>query len=63
MIEQKCKEYAMQLGGNVRAYVEVHLLKDNVQLEYRCKWIRNVLKLAKNNIIYNGDDIRKYFCK
>ena len=31
----KLQEYVMQLGGNVRAYVEVHPLRDNVKLEYR----------------------------
>ena len=50
----------MELGGNAKAYVNVHPLKDNATLEYRCKWIQNIMKLAKNTRIYDGDDIRKY---
>ena len=50
----------MQLGGNVRNCIEVHPLKENVNVEYLWEWIRNVQELIKNNVTYNGNDIRKY---
>ena len=50
----------MQLGGNVKAYVDAHLIKDNTKIEYRRESIQNVWELTKNNIINDGDDIRKY---
>ena len=62
---QTCREYAMELEGNIKAYVNVHPLKDNVILEYRREQIRNVIKLTKNTELYEGEDetkeIRCYF--
>ena len=57
---KKYKEYTMQLGGNVKLYVNAHSIKDNATIEYRCEWIQNVLELAKNNVAFERDDIRKY---
>ena len=50
----------MELGGNVKAYVNAYSLKDNTILEYRCKQIRDIIELAKNTRIYDRDNIRKY---
>ena len=32
---KKSREYIIQLGDNMKAYIEVHLIKDNVKIEYR----------------------------
>ena len=32
---QTCKEYTMELGGNVKAYIDAHPLKENAIIEYR----------------------------
>ena len=32
----------MQLGENVRNYVEAYPLKENVNIEYLQEWLRNV---------------------
>ena len=53
----------MELGGNVKGYMNAHPISENVTLEYRCEQIRNVMELVKNTRIYDGDNIRKYLYK
>ena len=57
---KKCKEYVMQLGGNVRSYVHAYPIKKDVTIEYKQEQIQNILELAKNNITFEGNNIRNY---
>ena len=50
----------IEVGGNIRSYVEAYLLKENATIEYLREWIQNVWELLKNNKIHDRDDIRKY---
>ena len=56
----KMKDRALDVGGNVRHYVEVHLVKENAGVMYLREQIRNVQELLKNNKTHDGDNIRKY---
>ena len=50
----------MELGGNIKTYVEAHLLKENSIIKYLKEQISNVREPIKNNKTYEQDDIRKY---
>jgi len=56
----KTREHTIEVGGNIRSYVEAHPLKDNATIEYLREWIQNVQELLKNNKIHDRDNIRKY---
>ena len=59
----KSRDYAIQLGGNAKSYVEAYPLNKRALINYIKEQIRNVREVIKNTETYDGDDIRKFITK